>query len=89
MLFSLGKTVITPSAQRVLMEHSVDPSSLLYRHHTGDWGTISPEDKKMNDDGVKRGDKLLSSYQVGDGVDVWVITEWDRSVTTILLPEDY
>ena len=61
---------------------------ILARHAAGDWGTMSPEDKKANDAALRFGDRLMSSYTL-KGEKVWVITEWDRSKTTILLPEDY
>jgi len=56
---------------------------------TGDWGDLEDEDKKENELFVKEGLRILSAYNLETGVKVWVITEWDRSVTTILLPEEY
>jgi hypothetical protein len=61
----------------------------LYRHDADDWGDLDDEDKKENDLSVKEGFRLLSAYHLETGAKVWVIMEWDRSVTTILLPEDY
>jgi hypothetical protein len=60
----------------------------LRRHSCGDWGDLCPEDMVANDDALKHGGRLLSAY--GDGTArFWIITEADRSVTTVLLPEDY
>ncbi|SMF97219.1 hypothetical protein SAMN02949497_4639 [Methylomagnum ishizawai] len=88
-LFPLGQVVATPNALAVLAEHGVDPGTLLGRHVRGDWGVLPPEDAKANDAGLRHGERLLSSYPLADGVKVWIITEWDRSVTTILMPGDY
>ena len=55
----------------------------------GDWGYLDDEDKKENELSVKEGFRILSAYKLETGVKVWVITEWDRSVTTILLPTEY
>jgi hypothetical protein len=61
----------------------------LQRHAAGDWGDVCDEDKKLNDDAAASGEaRLLSAYTV-DGEKVWVITEWDRSVTTVLFPSEY
>lgn len=62
---------------------------LLGRHQSGDWGDLSAEDIKENEFSVKEGFRLLSAYKLETGVKVWVITEADRSVTTILLPSEY
>lgn len=81
-LFSLGKTGITPGAQELLIK------SLLARHVTGDWGELTEHDKQANDDAVKDGTRIFSAYIVGSEK-IWVITEADRSVTTLLLPGEY
>lgn len=62
----------------------------LNAHMQGDWGIVGDEDKASNDEGLtpENQDRLLSAYMVGD-VKIWIITEWDRSVTTILLPDEY
>ena len=95
-LFPLGQTVATPAALRVLEWYEVTPTQLLDRHVTGDWGVLCAEDIEENELSVRKGFRLLSSYPVCDCPDkscgehrVWVITEADRSTTTILLPEDY
>jgi hypothetical protein len=70
----------------VLLEEDVLKS--LCRHHHGDWGTLDPEDWKANEDALRHGNRLLSVYH-SRGVKFYVITEWDRSYTTVMLPEDY
>ena len=85
--FSLGQTVITRNASETLDPDDV--SAALLRHAARDWGTLGTEDWKSNDDALKTGCRVLSAYQDGNGVKFWIITEWDRSVTTVLLPEDY
>jgi hypothetical protein len=61
----------------------------LARHVTGDWGELEDEDRAANEAAVAEGTRLLSAYTVASGEKLWVITEWDRSVTTFLLPEEY
>ena len=61
----------------------------LSRHLRGDWGDLCQEDKTENELGLKDGFRLMSSYQVAQTEKLWVITEADRSVTTLLLPEEY
>lgn len=85
--FPLGKTVITPGALE-----SLDPAEVLValrRHAAGDWGEVGAEDQAENDLSLKEGFRLLSAYRDGKGTRFWIITEADRSVTTVLLPEDY
>jgi len=84
----LGRVVATPAAIALLNHADVLPYDLLARHARGDWGIVCAEDARSNDDAVKYGERVLSAYEVG-GDKVWVITERDRSVTTILLPDDY
>lgn len=88
-LFSLGQLVGTPGALQALQEAEQDPMGLLVRHVTGDWGNVPDEDKEENNFSVERGLRILSAYELETGVKVWVITEWDRSVTTLLLPSEY
>ena len=88
-LFQLGQLVGTPGALDALADADQDPAELLHRHITGDWGDLDDEDKKENELSVEEGFRILSAYKLDTGVKIWVITEWDRSVTTILLPEDY
>ena len=95
-LFSLGQTVATPGALRLLAKFNVSPVNLLCRHISGDWGDLEICDRHTNNLALVNGDRLLSSYAVDgskredpSGARVWVITEWDRSVTTLLLPSEY
>lgn len=88
-LFSPGLVVATPGALAVLEEHAVAPESLLARHLAGDWGAVAAEDAAANDMAVTHKDRLLSAYVIFPGVRVWLITEHDRSSTTILLPSEY
>lgn len=90
-LFSLGRVVATPGALELLGEEGVTPFSLLSRHVSGDWGDVCSEDWKMNDRDLREGERLFSVYELDDarGPRVYIITEWDRSVTTILLPSEY
>lgn len=88
--FEHGQLVATPGALELLGELEISPSYLLERHLTGDWGEVPPEDARENERSVRRGYRVVSSYNVGDdGQWVWVITEADRSSTCILLPEEY
>lgn len=86
--FELGRVVGTPAALAVLEEARVESLELLRRHVSGDWGVVPKEDAKENELSVERGYRIISSYPVEEGK-VWIITEADRSVTTILLPEEY
>jgi hypothetical protein len=84
--FPLGTIVITANAQA-----SLDPADVqqgLARHARGDWGNIPPEDAELNEFGLKHGERLFSAYGEGERR-FWVITERDRSVTTVLMPLDY
>lgn len=60
----------------------------ILRHRSGDWGNVCEEDAALNDAAVEQECRVLSAYTV-DGAKLWVITEWDRSVTTVLFPEEY
>ena len=88
-LFHLGDVVATPQSIYVLSERGMSVQSLLQRHATGDWGDLCTEDMQANNDALQYGDRLLSSYVLSESCKVWVITECDRSVTTILLPSEY
>jgi len=87
-LFSTGRVLATPAALIVLNAASITPDSLITRHVTGDWGELSIEDVDANQDALQHGWRLLSSFNVGERK-VWVITEADRSITTLLLPSEY
>jgi hypothetical protein len=85
----LGQTVSTPGALAALIEAEESPVEFLSRHVRGDWGDVPPEDAKANNDALRTGGRLLSSYKTRKGEKLWIITEADRSVTTILLPHEY
>jgi hypothetical protein len=88
-LFNLGDVVATPAALNAMQSCDVSPAQLLQLHVSGNWGSVDPEDAKANDAAVHNGERILSSYRIGEYTRVWVITEWNRSVTTILLPSEY
>jgi hypothetical protein len=88
-LFSLGQIVATPGAIEVLTELNLLALTFLHRHVTGDWGDVCKEDAASNDAAVTDENRILSSYKLTETVKIWIITEWDRSVTTILLPSEY
>jgi hypothetical protein len=87
-LFPLGQTMATPGAIAFLSSRSLTPIGFIDRHVRGDWGDLDSEDKTSNDDALTNGSRIFSAYNVGNGR-VWVITEADRSSTTVLLPEEY
>jgi hypothetical protein len=84
----LGRVLATPAALKLLTETREHPFELLARHATGDWGELCAFDRRQNRIALREGYRVLSSYPIGGGK-VWVITEADRSITTILLPEEY
>ena len=83
----LGRVVATPGALETILAAGGDPFAYIARHASGDWGDLCASDRRENGLALRHGRRVLSSYEVGEGR-VWVITEADRSVTTILLPED-
>ena len=88
-LFILGDVVASPQSICVLSQSGMSLLDLLQRHATGDWGDLCTDDINANNDALQYGDRLLSSYALTESCKVWIITEWDRSVTTILLPSEY
>ena len=88
-LFPLGKTCATPGAIALLQEFELTPFEFIARHWQGDWGTLDPEDVQANVAALRYGYRLLSNYDIGAGRRLWIITEADRSSTTLLLPEEY
>ncbi len=85
--FPLGAIVATASA--VAEIPLLDIHAALDRHAAGDWGELGDEDRLANEEALAFGERLLSAFETSAGVAFWVITERDRSVTTVLLPEDY
>ena len=85
--FPLGLLVATPGALEALNEESFWP--YIKRHSQGDWGDVSQEDKAENELSLKHGFRLLSAYTLPGGERIWILSEADRSATTILLPEEY
>jgi hypothetical protein len=89
-LFPLGQVVATPGAISLLEDNGLNPSDFLTRHVTGDFGDLCHEDKQANQEALVEGFRIFSSYFINDQEDkLWIITEADRSVTTLLLPEEY
>ena len=86
--FALGQIVATPGALEVMKAAGIDGVALLSRHVTGDWGDLDEADKQENELSVQKGFRILSAYGRGE-TRLWVITEADRSVTTILRPDEY
>jgi hypothetical protein len=84
----LGRVVATPGALKLLVEARAHPFEYLARHAAGDWGDLCAFDRRQNEIALRDGLRVLSSYPVGREC-VWIITEADRSVTTILLPDEY
>ena len=79
----------TPGALRALDAAGVAALAYIARHQCGDWGDVDAEDARANDQALVNGTRLFSVYTLPTGVRVWVITEWDRSATTLLLPDEY
>ena len=88
-LFSPGRIVATPGALALLEKAQESPSKFLSRHLRGEWGELCQDDKTENELSLKHGFRLLSSYPVTETDTLWIITEADRSVTTLLLPAEY
>ena len=86
--FALGQIVATPAVLEHLEQHGVNASEYLNRHVRGDWGDVPPEDAAENEFAVNHRLRLLSSYMIA-GERVWIITEADRSVSTLLFPSEY
>lgn len=87
--FALGQIVATPGALDALSQAGQTPLEFLRRHITGDWGEVCAEDAAENELSLREGFRLLSAYRTSKGVKFWLITESDRSVTTLLLPSEY
>lgn len=88
--FTPGHTVMTMGVDALVRAGRLNPAPFLYRHLCGDWGDLDDSDRRQNDAALRSGrDRLFSSYQVAPDLKLWIMTEWDRSVTTLLLPSEY
>ena len=87
-LFPLGRVIATPGALELLDRMTANGFELLLRHQCGDWGNIPPDVAIENENSIVNGNRILSSYPLGDER-IWIITEADKSSTTLLLPEEY
>lgn len=88
-MFALGRILATPGALDACQEAGADPLSYLTRHVAGDWGDLGPEDKAANDAALTTGARIFSAYTLPTTERLWIITEADRSATTLLLPIEY
>ncbi len=92
--FTLGQTLATPGALKALEEAGQSPAFFLDRHVQGDWGLVNDDDKRLNDQALVDGGRLLSAYKTLKGERLWIITEATddegrRAASTILLPSEY
>lgn len=88
--FLTGEVVVTAGVDELIQQGRLNPNEFLRRHLSGDWGDLDESDRRQNDAALQSGeDRLFSSYQVAPDLKLWIITEWDRSVTTLLLPDEY
>jgi len=96
--FELGQVVMTNGINNVITnggnvadaDKVFDLLECIDRHKRGDWGNLDEDDKMLNDSAVEDGGRIISAYEIGENkVKIWIITEADRSYTTILLPEEY
>lgn len=88
--FPTGVVVMTPGVEDLALQGRFNPATYLHRHLNADWGDLDESDRRLNDAALASGqDRLFSSYQVAPDLKLWIITEWDHSVTTLLLPSEY
>jgi hypothetical protein len=88
-LFPSGLVVATPGALAACERAQISPATYIYRHLAGDWGELDEKDRRENDHSLRHGWRLLSAYRLPTGERLWIITEADRSATTVLLPSEY
>lgn len=89
MKFRTGQAVGTPAALEAIQAAGQTPQDFLHRHVRGDWGEVGKGDAAANDRAVRDGERILSVYKTKLDVTIWIVTEADRSATTILLPSEY
>lgn len=92
--FDLGRILATPAALEAIQSSGQSPADFLSRHAAQDWGNLDDEDRRLNDQAVQDGGRILSAYYTSDGTKLWIITEAEnsngqRTMTTILLPREY
>lgn len=90
-LFALGQVMATSGVAQLMEDPSIQDelALMLARHLGGDYGDMCEEDKQANTDALKDEGRIMSSYLTSSNVKIWIITEWDRSVTTFLFPDEY
>ena len=86
-VFRLGRIIATPNARESITQDDILLG--IQRHQAGDWGDLTDDNRATNDRALAQGGRIVSAYNAINGTRFWLITEADRSVTTILLPEDY
>jgi len=88
--FAPGRAVMTRGVNALAQQGRLDPLHYLHRHLAADWGDLCEQDIRQNRRALRSGEgRLMSSYRIDETLTLWVITEWDRSLTTLLLPEEY
>jgi hypothetical protein len=87
--FAVGRLVATPGALQAFEQSGESPLTYLQRHLCGDWGEVDAHDQAENEYSLQHGLRLLSAYRLSSGERIWIVTEADRSATTILLPSEY
>jgi hypothetical protein len=87
--FTAGRIIVTADVHALIRDGRLNPAPYLQRHLSGDWGDLSDDDRRSNNDALENGQQILSSYLIAPSLTLWIITEWDRSVTTLLLPAEY
>jgi hypothetical protein len=89
LLFALGRLYATPGAIRALTSAGTDPVEYIARHLAGDWGDLDADDSALNDRALQLGERIISVYRLANGEKIWIVTEADRSATTIRLPAEH
>lgn len=87
--FPLGQIVATTQCLSELESSGQTPLEFIQQHANGQWGLVCEEDRQANEDALRDGDRLLSVYKTKLGTKLYCITEWDRSVTTLLCSSEY